>query len=182
MRSSTNIGSNDRIAVAILSAACLLLAAIDHLIPKPVPFVRIGLANLPILIALRLFGIRQIVAIATLKIVGQGLITGMLFSYVFLLSAAGTITSVLVMLLLYRSFYPSISLLGVSVAGALASNLAQLSLARVVVFGPGVWVLAPPFLVTGTITSIVLGLLANQFVERSRFVLLITNSLSSEPR
>ena len=87
MRSATKTDSNDRIAVAILSAACLLLAAIDHLIPKPVPFVRIGLANLPILIALRLFGIRQIVAIAALKIVGQGLITGMLFSYVFLLSA-----------------------------------------------------------------------------------------------
>ncbi len=71
MRSSTNSPSNDRIAVAIIAASCLLLAAIDHLIPKPLPFVRIGLANLPILVAIKMFGIRKISAIAMLKILGQ---------------------------------------------------------------------------------------------------------------
>ena len=181
MRSFISSDSDDRRAVAILAAACLLLAAIDYLIPKPVPFIRLGLANLPILIALKLFGIRQIASIAVLKIVGQGLITGMLFSYVFLLSAAGTISSVVVMVLIYKSLSPSISLLGVSVAGALASNLAQLVLASAVVFGPGVWVLAAPFLVTGTITSIVLGLLANQFISRSRFVVLVSDRRTPMP-
>ena len=43
--------------VALAAAVCLFLASIEYVIPKPLPFLRIGLANLPLLLALDLFPI-----------------------------------------------------------------------------------------------------------------------------
>ncbi|MBN1412926.1 MAG: Gx transporter family protein, partial [Spirochaetales bacterium] len=46
--------------VAILSAFALVLSGMEYLLPKPIPFLKIGLANLPILIALDLLNVRKI--------------------------------------------------------------------------------------------------------------------------
>ncbi len=143
---------------------------IDHMVPKPIPFVRLGLANLPILVALSAFGWRGVMRLALLKIAGQGLITGMLFSYVFLFSAAGTLASAGVMYVVYRTAGGRISLVGTSVVGALVSNTVQLLLAAALVFGRGALLLAPPFLAVGLVTSIILGVVANRFVDRSRWL------------
>ena len=37
---------------ALAAAICLFLAGIEYMIPRPLPFLRIGLANLPLLLAL----------------------------------------------------------------------------------------------------------------------------------
>ena len=41
--------------IAIFGACSLFLATIEFLFPKPLPYMRLGLANIPLLIALRLF-------------------------------------------------------------------------------------------------------------------------------
>lgn len=166
--------SIDRRTLALLIASSLFLSMIDHLIPKPVPFFRLGLANLPVLIALPLCRPADLARLALFKIVGQGVLTGMLFSYVFLLSAAGTLTSVAVMWTAYRSLDGRISLIGVSALGALASNTVQLVFARFVVFGSGVILLAPPLYLTGLITSVLLGVVANRFIATSRWFALVS--------
>ena len=86
--------AGDRV-VAILAAASLFLASIELAIPKPVPFLRLGLANLPILIALRVLRPRQLLLLLGLKILGQGMVQGTLFSYIILFSAASSVRSVI---------------------------------------------------------------------------------------
>ena len=71
------------------------------------------------------------------------------------------------MYLLYRFARRWTSLLGISVAGAMTSNLAQLQLSRIILFGDAARLIAPPFLIAGLATSIVLGLFAIRFVESS---------------
>ncbi len=58
---------------------------------------------------------------------------------------------------------------GISVIGALASNLVQIVLARFLILGTGAWLIAPPFLAVGTVTSILLGLSSEAFQKRSRW-------------
>ncbi|NBK25683.1 MAG: heptaprenyl diphosphate synthase, partial [Spirochaetia bacterium] len=41
--------------IAFVAAATLLLSTLEYLIPKPLPFLRLGLANLPILLVLDIF-------------------------------------------------------------------------------------------------------------------------------
>lgn len=60
------------------------------------------------------------------KILGQAFISGTLFSYLILFSAAGTIGSALVMYALHKIPRKVLSLAGISMAGAFVSNCIQL--------------------------------------------------------
>jgi heptaprenyl diphosphate synthase len=167
--------------VALAAALCLFLSSIEYLIPKPLPFLRVGLANLPLLIALDLFPVPQYLLLLGLKIVGQSLIQGTLFSFVFLLSLVGSLASGLLMLAARRLFGSSISLIGTSILGALASNLSQLTLARYLVFGAGAWLVAPPFLIIGLVTSAVLGVFAEVYRSRSGWLRTVAAGLRRSP-
>ena len=157
-------------ALALLAATALFLASIEYIIPKPVPFLKLGLANLPVLVALTVLRPREILTLVALKIVGQGLVQGTLFSYIVLFSTVGSLASAAVMLLLQRGLGRHISLVGVSIMGALASNMAQIASARLIIFGESAWLIAPAFLITGTISALLLGLFAERFVSRSRWL------------
>jgi heptaprenyl diphosphate synthase len=156
--------------VALLGALCLFLSAIEYMIPKPVPFLRVGIANLPILISLDLLPVPLVLLVVLLKILGQALLGGTLFSYVFLFSAVGSLASALSMLFFRRVCGSHISLVGAGILGALFSNTMQLWLARVLIFGEGTWLIAAPFLALGTLTAGVLGAFAERFASRSRWL------------
>mgnify|MGYP005846333697 FL=1 len=146
--------------LALYGAFCLFLSTIEFLIPKPLPFLRLGLANLPILLALRRESPRFILYLVGLKIFGQALVNGTLFSYIFVFSTLGSLSSGITMTIL--SFLPAsyLSLVGISVMGALSSNLVQVLLARYFLLGEGAWLIAPPFLALGIVTGILLGSIA----------------------
>jgi heptaprenyl diphosphate synthase len=157
-------------SLALLGSFCLFLSTLEYLIPRPLPFMRIGLANLPLLLALDLFPPGAFALLVLIKISGQALITGTLFSYVFLFSLAGSSVSALVMYSLRRLLGKGrISFTGLGIAGAMLSNLIQLVLARFFVFGEGVRFLAPLFLASGLITGAALGLFCEAFAAKSRW-------------
>jgi heptaprenyl diphosphate synthase len=162
---------------------------LEYLIPKPLPFMRIGLANLPLLLALAapggggpggrgmkadsplLFAPKEYCLLVLVKVFGQALITGTLFSYVFLFSLAGTAASAASMYLLRRVPGPGfLSLTGTGIAGAFVSNAAQITLARFLIFGESARYLTPPFLAAGIISGGLLGLFAETFAEKSKWV------------
>lgn len=156
--------------VAFMGALCLFFSTIEYLFPKPFPFFRLGLANLPILLALDLFSPAYVMLLVLLKVVGQGLVGGTLASYVFLFSVAGSFTSALVMLAVHRFGVRWISLIGVSLLGSLASNIVQVTLSVTFIFGSSAWVIAPPFLGLGVASGLVVGLFAERFHARSRWL------------
>lgn len=154
----------------VLATLALFLSALEYLIPKPLPFLRLGIANLPLLAALTLLSGHRYALLVILKIAGQGLISGTLFSWIMVFSAGGSIAAGLAMYGLHRLAKQHLSLVGLSVAGAFASTVAQLVLARWWIFGPGAWYIAPPFLAAGLVSGTLLGLFANSFVARSRWL------------
>jgi len=159
-----------RSRIALLGSLCLFLSAIEYLIPKPLPFMRIGLANLPLLLALDIFAPGEFFLLALLKVLGQGIIGGTLFSYVFLFSLAGTFVSAALMYLLRKCLGKKyLGFAGLGCAGAMASNGIQLILARYLIFGASLRYLIPPFLVSGFITGIALGLVCEYFCRHSRW-------------
>jgi heptaprenyl diphosphate synthase len=52
---------------------------------------RLGIANIPIMISLIIFNPAMTFILVLLKIAGQGIITGTLFSYVFIFSFCGSL-------------------------------------------------------------------------------------------
>ncbi|WP_083943986.1 Gx transporter family protein [Alkalispirochaeta americana] len=160
--------------LALLAAVAIFCSTLEYLIPKPVPFFRIGLANIPLLVMIRVFRPRHLFALALAKVLGQGLINGTLASYVFLFSLAGTLASVAVMIGVVHAGRNQVSLVGVSTAGALASNVVQVSLSVLFIFGSQSWVMAPPFLILGIISGVFVGVLAEYLQGRSRWVARVT--------
>jgi heptaprenyl diphosphate synthase len=156
--------------LALLGGLCLFFSLVEYLIPRPLPFMRIGLANLPLLLALDLFPVGEFALLVLIKILGQGIVSGTLFSYVFLFSLAGTAVSACAMYGLRKLFDAKrTGFAGISAAGAFLSNAVQLVLARYVVFGPAVRYLVPPFLAAGIISGFGLGLFCGIFAVRSRW-------------
>ena len=165
-----SVNKSSQNLVALAAAVCLFLASIEYVIPKPLPFLRIGLANLPLLLALDLFPAAQFFLLLALKVLGQSLLQGSLFSFVFLLSAGGSLAGGLAMLAARRALKGSASLIGISILGALASNLVQLTLARWLAFGRSAWLIAPPFLLVGLVSSCILGYLAQSYRDHSAWL------------
>jgi heptaprenyl diphosphate synthase len=156
--------------LALLGAFCLFLSTIEYMIPKPLPFMRIGIANLPLMLALDIFPFPVFLLLVGIKVLGQALITGTLFSYIFLFSLAGTALSALAMYGLRRlAGRGRISFTGVGTAGAMVSNITQLALAWIFVFRQNVRYIAPPFLAAGVITGIALGIFCKYFTRRSQW-------------
>jgi len=163
-------GKTRQPALALLGSLCLFLSAIEYIIPKPLPFMRIGLANLPLLLALDIFGPADFFLLAALKVIGQGILTGSLFSYVFLFSLAGTFSSAALMYSMRKLLGKKYcGFAGLGCAGAMASNGVQLLLAGYLIFGASLRYVAPLFLASGFITGISLGLLCEVFCRRSRW-------------
>ena len=158
-----------RKTLALLGACCLFLSAVEYMIPKPLPFMRIGLANLPLMLALDIFPFPPFLILVCIKVFGQALITGTLFSYIFLFSLAGTFLSALIMFFLRRAFRREITFIGIGTAGAMVSNFSQLALAHVFIFRENVRYIAPPFLAAGLITGVVLGVFCETFTRRSQW-------------
>ncbi len=154
---------------ALLAAFCFFLSAIEYMLPKPLPFMRLGIANLPILLAVDFLPFKWFLVLAAAKVIGMSIISGTLFSYVALFSLAGTMVAALVMRGIRRLGRDSISLIGVSIAGAVMSNAMQMLIARFVIFGEVAWLIAPLFLLTGLITGTAMGFFAEYFVEHSNW-------------
>lgn len=153
--------------IAFFSALCFFLSAVEYAVPKPLPFFKIGFANLPILISLSVLKKKETLLLVFLKIFLQAVISGTLFSYVFIFSFAGSIASGLFMMLVYLIFRNKISFVGISVCGGLANNIAQIFLAGVFMFGSNVKFIAPPMLCVSFCTSLALGIFAENFCKKS---------------
>lgn len=158
--------------LAFFSALCFFLSAVEYAIPKPVPFFRLGLANLPIMFSFLCMSRKESTALIFLKVLLQGIISGTLFSYVFLFSLTGSVASGFVMMASFHLFYEKklVSWLGISMAGGLANNLAQLGVACIFLFGENTKFVAPVLLAISFVASIAMGLFANVFVEKSKWL------------
>ncbi|MBR0318092.1 MAG: Gx transporter family protein [Spirochaetia bacterium] len=161
--------TTDKKLLPFLAALCLFLAAVEYAIPKPLPFLRLGLANLPVIVALFVLPTRDIYKLILLKIIGQALVTGTLFSYIFLFSAAGSAASGLTMLGVHLWLKNRVSCIGLSLAGAAANNIAQLVVAYFVLFRSATRYIAPILLISGAVTGLVLGIFTQMFIEKSKW-------------
>jgi len=143
---------------------------VEYLIPKPLPFFRLGLANLPLLLGLRFLKPADLLLVLVLKVLGQGLINGTLASYVFLFSLAGSMISVLTMSTVFRLGGRSVSLVGVSLSGALASSIVQVLLAVAFIFGETARIIAPLSIGSSLVTGLMIGIFAERFTTTSKWL------------
>lgn len=146
----------------VLAAFALVLSYAETFVPLPVPVpgAKIGLANIPIIMALVLLDGKSAFAIALIKT----LVTGLLFGSPLMIpySAAGTFLALGVMAVLVR--VPGLHLTLVSMIGSIFHIVGQLAVATLLLGTPLVWYTFPLLLVIACFTGAVTGWAAHRLV------------------
>ena len=146
----------------LLLTLALILSYVESMIPifVIVPGVKLGLANLVVLICLYSFEVRYAFLLSILRVILVGLLFGNLFSILY--SLAGAILSLLVMFFTKKVL--KLGILGVSVLGGVFHNVGQLLVAIVLVSNYRISYLFPYLLLSGILTGAIIGILTNTIV------------------
>lgn len=139
----------------LLIALAFIFSYIEMLIPLPLPVgVKLGAANIVILIALYLLGTADAIGISLVRILLSGLAFGIgTLPY----SLAGGVLSLLVMICLKKS--KRFGMPGVSVAGGVAHNIGQTLVAMLLLGNKSVFYF-PLLFLTGIIAGIIIGIIS----------------------
>ena len=159
--------------LSFFSALCFFLSVVETAIPKPVPFFRLGLANLPVMLSLAYMTRRETTFLIFIKVFLQGIVSGTLFSYIFIFSMAGSLASGFSMMAVYCIFSENkklISWIGISMCGGFFNNIAQLLCSYFIVFGNSSRYIAPLLLTISFVTSFLIGIVACIFEENSKWL------------
>lgn len=145
---------------AMLTALAMIFGYVEALIPFHfgLPGIKLGLANLVIVLALYRFPAGQVFAIQVMRIVLVSFLFGNMSMMIY--SLAGGILSLLTMLFLKKTNW--FSVIGVSIAGGVSHNLGQLAVALLVVQNLKITFYVPVLLTAGLVTGCLIGMLTHR--------------------
>lgn len=148
----------------VLTALALIFSYIETLIPIHfgIPGVKLGLANLIVVIALYKMGIKEAYTLSIVRVILAGFIFGNLFSILY--SLAGGLLSLTMMVVLKKT--EKFSVFGVSMAGGVFHNIGQLIMAAIVLESLSIAYYFPILLVSGVVTGLLIGLVSNEMLKR----------------
>jgi len=143
----------------------LLLFLFESVIPRPLPWLKIGLANIVTLIALYWMGVRAAIIVAALRIFWGNVFTGNLLTPGFFLSISGGFLSTAAMILIYETI--PVGILTLSALGGGFHLLGQLLCAQFFLFNNPLFLkYAAPLIVTGMLSGALVGLFAFWVLSR----------------
>lgn len=148
----------------LLVALAFILSYVETLFPLPVPIpgIKLGLANLVVLIALYNMGVKEAFILSIIRIVMVGFSFGSPSTMLF--SLAGGMLSWLMMTLFKKS--KLFSLVGVSIIGGIAHNIGQIVMSIFIVENINIIYYLPVLLISGVITGTIIGILGAIIVKR----------------
>ena len=145
-------------------ALAFIFSYIESLIPIPfpVPGIKLGLANLVIIIALYGIGNKEALVLSVVRIVLVGLTfrspSTLLFSF------AGGLLSWLLMVIFRK--LKIFSMVGVSIIGGIGHNVGQISVAILYVNNPGLIYYLPLLMISGLVSGTLIGILGSVTINR----------------
>ncbi|WP_432632744.1 Gx transporter family protein [Brachyspira sp.] len=145
----------DIIFFAFLSS---FIASLENMFPRPIPYFRIGFSFIIIITVLDAFKLRELILLILIKNISVAIAFAYIFTPPFYLGLCGGIVSVIIMKLM-RYFKSAFSFLGISLIGALTSNLSQAFLSKYLFNLPDVKFLIVPVFVVSLITGSVVGIM-----------------------
>lgn len=146
----------------ILIAAAMVLSYVEVLIPLNfgIPGVKLGLANLAVLLTLYLFDTKSALLVSVVRIILVAITFGSLAAMFY--SMAGGLLSFLAMALLRR--IQGFSVIGVSALGGVCHNIGQIAVAAAVVENLNMFFYLPVLMISGIITGVLIGIVCQNVI------------------
>lgn len=158
----------ETVHIALLSAYAVGLHSIEALIPTPVPWLRLGLANIITLVTLYLYGLRGGMTVTLTRVIIRSLLAGTFLGPAFVMSLGAGVVSTFAMWALIVIFKKLLSPVSVSIFGAIAHNIVQLFLAYFLFVRQieAILIVSPVILVFGIITGVFNGIATNLIMKK----------------
>lgn len=149
--------------MGMFTALAFIFSYIESLLPVNIgiPGVKLGLANLVVIVALYLMGVKAACILSLVRILLTGLTYGNPVSMVY--SLAGGVLSLAVMILVRR--WKVFSVTGVSVLGGVFHNVGQIFVAVVVLETQSLLYYLPVLVLSGTVAGTVIGIVASIIIR-----------------
>ena len=159
----------NKVAVfGVFTSLALILSYVELLIPINfgIPGMKLGLANLLVVILLYKGCPRDALLLSVIRILLSGLIFGNMFSIYY--SLGGGLLSLAVMVFLKKTGQFTVA--GISIGGGASHNVGQLLVAMFVVQTYQVGYYLPVLLIAGVITGAVIGILSAEVLKRTQSI------------
>ena len=158
------LNTKQLVTLSALIAVAMILSYIESLIPAfvAVPGVKMGLSNIATVFALYALGWQYAICVSVVRVFLSALLFGNFVSLIYSLSGAALALALMILLKKLDRF----SSVGVSVAGGVGHNAGQIIAACIVMENAAISLYIIPLIISGTISGIVIGLVAGNLVER----------------
>ena len=151
--------------LGILTAAAIVIAILESFIPSlGIPGVKLGLANIVILIILYELGIVEAVIVNVLRVIVVGLVRGTFLSMGFLMSLTGCALSLGIMIVFYV-LIKKFSIIGVSVIGSVFHVTGQILIAMIFLGTAYIVLYLPIIAISAIITGVFVGIVAQLIIK-----------------
>ena len=167
--SEENINNRrETLHIALLSAYAVGLHSIEALIPTPIPWLRLGLANIITLTTLYLYGLKAGMIVTLTRIFIRSLLAGTFLGPAFVMSLGGGVASTFIMWGLKTIFGRLVNPVSLSIFGALTHNIVQLFLAYFLFVRQieAILFISPVIIAAGLITGIVNGIVTHLIIKK----------------
>ena len=150
--------------IGILAASAVMLSFLERILPAPVPLpgVKLGLANIVVIITLYRFGVREAIMVQVLRILMFAALFGGIGSAMYSF-AGGTLS--LGAMIAFKKF-GIFSVIGVGVIGGVFHNVGQILIAALVVQSASLLMFLPVLIISGEVAGFVTGLVAYYVLAR----------------
>ena len=151
--------------LGVLTAGAIVIAILESFIPSVgIPGVKLGLANIVILIILYELGVVEAIIVNLLRVLVVGLVRGTFLSMGFLMSLTGAIFSLGIMVLFYL-LIKKFSIIGVSVIGSLFHVFGQVLIAMFFLGTAYIFLYLPIIAISAIITGVFVGIAAKLIIN-----------------
>lgn len=153
---------------AILVTLGLLLSFVENMVPLPIPFpgVKLGLANLIVLLGFAVLSPMEVLLVSAFRVLLVGMLFGGLSSMLY--AAFGAALSFTLMLLTFKLLKDKVSQIGISIMGAIGHNAGQIMAAVVMLGTFKIISYLPILMISGIITGFMTGFIANFVLKHLR--------------
>lgn len=146
--------------LGVLTAGAIVIAILESFIPSiGIPGVKLGLANIVILVILYELGIVEAIIVNLLRVIVVGLVRGTFLGMGFLMSLTGAVLSLGIMILFYL-LIKKFSIIGVSVIGSVFHVTGQILIAMLYLGTAYVVLYLPVIAISAIITGVFVGIIA----------------------
>lgn len=153
------------VMISMLTTMAIVLSILESFIPVFIPGVKLGLANVIILIMLYEFKSYEALLVNIIRILLVGLLRGTLLTPTFLMSLSGGMLSFLIMFLFSR--IKVFSVIGVSVLGSVSHCIGQILIAIILLSTNAVVYYLPFIAVLSLATGVISGLITKGYLRMS---------------